>query len=160
MKNFIKQAWYVLAGTGLILTSSAFRVPGPAKISKNKSLSSKSAKTGSLRRADFNFKNIQFDFNKASIKKSYYSELDMVASKLKSTKASLKVSGHADNRGSYLVNWKLSQARAESVKQYIAGKGCDTSKIAATEFGDTKPIASNRTREGRQKNRRVEIEAY
>ena len=111
-------------------------------------------------RTEFNFKNIEFDTNQSSLRSSSYTELNNLAAKLQETKASLKVSGYADSRGTYLYNWKLSEARALAVKNYIISKGCDSTKIAATEFGETKPIATNSTREGRQKNRRVQIEAF
>ena len=116
--------------------------------------------TKKFARADFNFKNVEFDTNSASIRSSSYSELDNLANKLKDAKASLKVSGFADSRGTYLYNWKLSAARAMAVKNYIVNKGCDSAKIAATEFGETKPVASNNTPSGRQKNRRVQFEAF
>ena len=114
----------------------------------------------SYARADFNFKNVEFDTNSASIRSSSYSELNNLAAKLQETKASLKVSGFADSRGTYLYNWKLSASRAMAVKNYIVSKGCDSTKVAATEFGETKPLASNSTSTGRQKNRRVQFEAF
>lgn len=102
-------------------------------------------------------KNVQFDFNRANIKAGSLSKLDRVAKLMTENHAALQLSGHADNIGGYLYNWKLSQARAESVKSYLVSKGADSSRIAATEFGTTKPIASNKTRKGRERNRRVEI---
>ncbi len=101
--------------------------------------------------------NIEFDFDKASISPASYKELDRVVKLLKDNNASIKLAGHADSIGAYVYNWNLSKRRAQMVKKYLMDKGADASKIAATEFGDTKPIASNKTEEGRQKNRRVEM---
>jgi len=70
----------------------------------------------------------------------------------------LTVAGHTDNVGSETSNLKLSQARALSVKKYLVSKGVPTSKIVTTGWGETDPIATNDTPEGRQKNRRVEFE--
>ncbi|MXV52469.1 OmpA family protein [Pedobacter sp. HMF7647] len=104
------------------------------------------------------FKNVEFGFNKSSVADAYYDELDKVAKLLIENNASLKVSGHADNIGAYVYNWNLSKTRAQSVKAYLVSKGADESRIASTEFGDTKPIASNETATGRKLNRRVEIQ--
>lgn len=113
------------------------------------------AKTKSL--ADVKLKNVEFGFDKRSIKPDFAEELDKVAAMMKENNASIKISGHADNIGAYLYNWHLSADRSKTVKEYLVSKGADSSKIAATEFGDTKPIATNKTETGRQKNRRVEM---
>ena len=102
-------------------------------------------------------KNVEFGFDRATINPNSYSRLDQTAKLMIENKAAVKLSGHADNKGAYVYNWKLSQARANAVKDYLVSKGADSSRIAATEFGDTKPIASNKTKAGRKKNRRVEV---
>ena len=66
------------------------------------------------------------------------------------------IEGHTDNIGTAEYNKKLSQRRAEAVKQYMVEKGIDANRITAEGFGFDRPIASNDTEEGRQKNRRVE----
>jgi len=109
------------------------------------------------KKLNISFNNIEFDFNRASIRQESYAELNNVVKALKENKASIRVSGHADSKGTYLYNWNLSKQRAESVKAYLVKNGADESHVAATEFGDTKPIASNKTSEGRQKNRRAEL---
>ena len=159
MEPILKNKHVLLCTVFLAAIGFAFKNPALKKI-ENKRMMLKKSRAIVIKRADFDFKNIEFDFNKSTVRKNCYKELDQIAAKLIETRASLKLSGHADNRGTYLVNWKVSQARAEFVKKYLTNKGCDQTKIAATEFGDTKPIASNETRLGRQKNRRVEIEAY
>ena len=103
-------------------------------------------------------KNITFGFNRAQIATDYYPELAKVANLMQQNNAAVKLAGHADNVGGYVYNWKLSEARAQAVKDYLIGKGIDSSRVAATGFGDTKPIASNKTQSGRLKNRRVEIQ--
>ena len=69
----------------------------------------------------------------------------------------LSVEGHTDNVGQAKANQALSQKRAESVKKYLAGKGIDGKRLGARGWGDTKPVADNRTDEGRALNRRVEL---
>jgi len=160
MEKLTKKTLLTVIVGCLALTAFSFKNRNASKATSANPVALKKAAAPLAKRADFNFKNIEFDFNHATIRESSFAELDAVAKKLIDTKASLKVSGHADNKGTYLANWKLSQARAESVKKYIVSKGYDESKIAATEFGDTKPIASNNTKLGRQKNRRVELDAY
>lgn len=105
-------------------------------------------------------KDLQFDFGKATIRSSSYPSLDRVAEILVKKNFSLKLAGHTDNVGSNDANMKLSKDRAESVKDYLVSKGANPSRIEATGYGETQPIASNKTAEGRQKNRRVEFTLY
>ncbi|QNL52622.1 OmpA family protein [Olivibacter sp. SDN3] len=81
-----------------------------------------------------------------------------MVNELLSDDAIVKLGGHADSIGPYVYNWHLSKSRADEVKSYLVSKGVDETRISSTEFGNTQPIASNETAEGRQKNRRVEIE--
>ena len=69
----------------------------------------------------------------------------------------LSVEGHTDAIGGELANMKLSQARAESVRTYLAGKGVEPDRLEAVGYGTTKPIASNKTEKGRSQNRRTEF---
>ena len=70
----------------------------------------------------------------------------------------VQVDGHTDNVGKPESNLKLSQDRAEAVVKYIAGKkGVDAGRLSARGWGDTKPIADNKTDKGRAKNRRVDF---
>lgn len=71
--------------------------------------------------------------------------------------ASLIVDGHTDATGTEEYNQWLSEKRAESVKKYAVEKGLDGSKITTNGYGQSKPVAPNNTKEGRQKNRRVEV---
>jgi outer membrane protein OmpA-like peptidoglycan-associated protein len=70
----------------------------------------------------------------------------------------LEVEGHTDSTGSDAYNQKLSQSRAESVRNFLVEQGIPTERILSTEgFGRTRPIAPNDTRANREKNRRVDI---
>ncbi len=101
---------------------------------------------------------ITFETNSAEIKERHHDELNIVAEKLaKFPKSTTVIEGHTDNVGSAGANKKLSQKRADSVKKYLVSvKGIDGKRIAAKGFGDTKPIDSNKTEDGRRNNRRVE----
>ena len=67
------------------------------------------------------------------------------------------ISGHTDSQGSAKYNQTLSQKRAEAVAAFLVSHGCDASKLFIEGYGETKPIADNNTKEGRAKNRRVEL---
>lgn len=71
---------------------------------------------------------------------------------------SYKVQGHTDSSGKESFNLTLSTKRAESVKAYLVSKGIDASILSAKGFGSSQPIASNDTKEGKEKNRRVVFE--
>ncbi|RAJ05071.1 OOP family OmpA-OmpF porin [Chitinophaga skermanii] len=104
--------------------------------------------------------NLEFETGKASIKPYSYPPLDRVAELLVKKGLSLKLSGHTDNTGNANKNLILSRQRAEAVKTYLVSKGANPSKIEAVGYGQTQPIASNKTVAGRQKNRRVEFTLY
>ncbi|HON59921.1 MAG TPA: OmpA family protein [Smithella sp.] len=104
---------------------------------------------------------IEFDTAKAVIKKKYHKEIKKVADFLKEhPEAKAVIEGHTDNVDKFHNpenNIKLSQARAESVRQYLMDHfGIDPSRITAVGYGPNRPIASNDTASGRKKNRRVE----
>ena len=73
----------------------------------------------------------------------------------KDKKASL--SGHTDSVGTEAYNQRLSERRVNAVRDYVVKKNVDSSRISGQGFGESKPIADNKTKEGRAKNRRVEI---
>ena len=101
---------------------------------------------------------VKFDFDKATISDGYYNDIDNLAQVMKDyPDLNVVVEGHTDSIGSDAYNKKLSQKRANAVKQYMVGKdGIDANRIKAIGFGEEKPIASNDTDEGRLQNRRVE----
>jgi outer membrane protein OmpA-like peptidoglycan-associated protein len=105
--------------------------------------------------------NMEFDTAKTVVKKSYHKEIEKVADFIKKHPGSTAViEGYTDNVDKFNKpekNIKLSQARAESVRQYLIDNfGIDAFRITAVGYGPAKPIASNETKEGRQKNRRVQ----
>lgn len=101
---------------------------------------------------------VQFDTDKADVTPKYHNDVKGIAdfmSKYPSTSAVIE--GHTDNVGKAVVNVKLSHRRAANIKAYLAEKfGIDRSRIRAIGYSYQKPIASNKTAEGRQKNRRGE----
>jgi OOP family OmpA-OmpF porin len=102
--------------------------------------------------------NVLFDLNQATIKPAFYSELDKVVSILNSQAAlGIELEGHTCNLGSDAHNMKLSEKRANAVMDYLISKGIDKSRLSAKGYGETKPVESNDTDEGRQANRRVQI---
>lgn len=102
-------------------------------------------------------KNLEFDLGKATIKEKSYETLNRVAALLVQKNFSLTLAGHTDNRGSMALNMRLSKDRAEAVKAYLVAQGANASRIEATGYGPTQPIATNKTAAGRQQNRRVEF---
>jgi OmpA-OmpF porin, OOP family len=101
---------------------------------------------------------VKFKTNKADISPAYDGELAEFADVLKKyPDLNVTIEGFTDSVGSAQYNKKLSQRRAESVKKYLVDKlGIDASRLKAVGYGLEKPIASNKTEEGRKKNRRVE----
>jgi len=102
-------------------------------------------------------KNLEFDFNKTTIREHSFASLDRLAELLINKHFNLKLAGYTDNVGGVAFNLNLSKGRAEAVKNYLVGKGADASKITAEGYGKAHPIATNKTAAGRQKNRRVEF---
>ncbi len=101
---------------------------------------------------------IQFETGSAVIKPESYSQLDeIMKSSVVAEGLKVGVYGHTDNSGNANANQKLSEERANSVKSYLISKGLLTSRIEAKGLGQTKPIADNKTTEGKAKNRRVQI---
>ncbi len=161
--NFNKKGIFWILGVSLIGLSFTYaslpkkntKAYKTAAINENKLIAKASNAKVDLKAISLN--NIEFDFDKSTIRTESYKELDRIAKLLKENDGSIKLAGHADNIGEYVYNWNLSKRRAQAVKDYLMDKGANASKIAATEYGDTKPIATNATADGRQKNRRVEM---
>ena len=101
---------------------------------------------------------IYFDSSKATIKKRSLPILDSAVSVLKEYESlRIEISGHTDAKGNDEYNRELSRRRAEAVKQYIVDQGVDASRIVTRGAGETQPIADNKTKRGRAKNRRIEF---
>ena len=101
---------------------------------------------------------VLFDFDKSNIKSEAGAILDrLVAFMNENKEKKANLSGHTDSVGSDAYNQALSERRVASVKDYIVKKGVDGGRVSGQGFGESKPIADNKTAEGRSKNRRVEI---
>ncbi|MEZ4368853.1 MAG: OmpA family protein, partial [Kofleriaceae bacterium] len=73
-------------------------------------------------------------------------------------KIAVRIEGHTDSQGKDADNLRLSQRRADAVRDYLIGKGIDGDRMVAKGYGETIPIADNRTKGGREINRRVEFQ--
>ncbi len=104
-------------------------------------------------------KNIFFDVAKSVIKPESNAELDRIYELLNEIPSlKIELAGHTDNTGNENSNVKLSQDRAEAVKNYLIQKGISSNRLQSKGYGSSKPIAKNDTEEGRQMNRRTEFE--
>ncbi len=103
-------------------------------------------------------KNVNFETNSGSLTSGSFSSLDEVAETLKRYPTmKVKVAGYTDSSGSVRYNQMLSQKRAEAVVVYLVSKGATAANLTANGYGPASPIADNDSREGRAKNRRVEL---
>lgn len=101
---------------------------------------------------------IYFATGSAKIRPKSFSILDNVATTLvKYVDIKIRIEGHTDNRGNDEKNQKLSEARAQSVRSYLVGKGIAANRLTAIGFGEAKPVATNKSRKGRTQNRRIEF---
>lgn len=102
---------------------------------------------------------VLFDFDKAVVKPEGKSKLDDISNKVRGINLEVVIAiGHADWIGTDQYNQRLSVRRAESVKAYLVSKGIEGNRVYTEGKGEKQPVADNKTREGRAKNRRVEIE--
>ena len=102
--------------------------------------------------------NITFDTGRVDIKPNFTDVLDSVVLVLKEyDKTIIEVAGHTDNVGSASANMTLSEGRANSVANYLRGKGVKPERLTTVGYGETRPVADNGTAEGREQNRRVEL---
>jgi OOP family OmpA-OmpF porin len=106
-------------------------------------------------------KYINFDFNKATLKPSSYPRLEqMVQIMNEYPDYSLSIAGHTDNVGNDDYNLRLSYERAAAARKYMLGKGIPAERIESRGYGETKPIADNKTKAGQALNRRVDFDPY
>ena len=100
-----------------------------------------------------------FDFDKSVLKPEGKAKLDDLVSKVKGINLEVIIAvGHTDSVGSDAYNQKLSVRRSEAVKAYLVSKGIEKNRVYTEGKGEKQPVADNKTKEGRAKNRRVEIE--
>jgi outer membrane protein OmpA-like peptidoglycan-associated protein len=106
-------------------------------------------------------KYINFDFNKATLKASSYPKLEQMVQILNEyPDYSLSIAGHTDNVGNDDYNLRLSYERAASARKYMVSKGIPAERIESRGYGETKPIADNKTKAGQALNRRVDFDPY
>ena len=107
------------------------------------------------------FSSLEFETGKSIIKQASYASLDRLAELLaKKPDWKIQLSGHTDNVGKPVSNMTLSKNRTIAVKNYLVKKGVPSARVRPEWYGQTRPIEPNTTLEGRQKNRRVEIEIF
>jgi len=101
---------------------------------------------------------VEFDFDAASIRSGETKVLRKAADRLlECPEVRLEIAGHTDSRGSAAYNEGLSERRAESVRRYLVERGVSASQLSARGLGESSPIDTNDTPDGRQRNRRVEL---
>jgi len=99
---------------------------------------------------------VNFEYNSAALTVASNAPLDTVADGLKKhPRVKVEIQGHTDSTGSLAYNMKLSQKRADSVRDYLVHSGANPDQLVTKGYGPTKPVATNKTAEGRAQNRRV-----
>jgi len=101
---------------------------------------------------------VNFDFDKATLRQEDIGSLDNDVATLKTWgDVDIEVAGHTDSMGSDAYNMKLSQQRADAVRNFLISRGVSADRLTAKGYGESQPVADNATEEGRFKNRRVEL---
>jgi outer membrane protein OmpA-like peptidoglycan-associated protein len=104
---------------------------------------------------------ILFDFDSAALRATARTNLNELATSMDDFEgAELLIVGHTDSRGPEDYNQRLSERRAGSAAEYLVAQGISADRIATEGMGESEPVASNETEEGRQQNRRVEVAIY
>ena len=152
---------YTIVYLSLGLTETAATLPISDKPNQNVRLTLRYTrilpKKGSGGASGIVLGGITFDTGKAKIRPESYDELDSVVEYLAHKPgARVEISGHTDSVGNKAANKALSQKRAEACVDYLVAKGIDRSRLTSVGYGDERPVASNDTPEGREKNRRIE----
>lgn len=114
--------------------------------------------TGLKSGAKIPLRNITFDYNSWELNEDAKREIDRIYKLLKENPSVIiEIAGHTDDRGSAAYNLTLSQKRANAVKEYLLQKGMPPNRFVTKGYGESQPIADNKTEEGRAKNRRFEL---
>ncbi len=151
-----KLGWYVLAGSAegfLSATDSAwFNSEDLSPLTKDLYLTP--IEVGLTVR----LKNIYFDFNKTTLKSESFAELNKVVNFLdQNPTVEIEIAGHTDSKGTDEYNVNLSQGRSQAVVDYLVSQGIGAARLTAKGYGESKPIDTNDTEDGRANNRRVEF---
>jgi OOP family OmpA-OmpF porin len=113
---------------------------------------------GAVLNTPYVLKNLQFEFNSASLSGTSFSELDHLADFLvKYPNVKVEVSGHTDDVGDASYNLDLSKKRSQSVAAYLISKGIESSRITSFGYGETEPLIQSISQDARDLNRRVEV---
>ncbi|MEQ8302566.1 MAG: OmpA family protein [Cyclobacteriaceae bacterium] len=148
--------WYSLAASaeGYINTADSVYIENDEINPVVKDLYLKKIEVGMTVR----LKNIYFDFDKTTLKSESYVELNKVVDFLtRNPSVEIQISGHTDSKGSDDYNLNLSQGRSQSVVDYLITQGIESYRLSAQGYGESAPIDTNETDEGRANNRRVEF---
>ncbi len=147
-------AMYVKA-EGFLLHSEHIHVPaGQRGLDVDVDISMKPLSNGS----QVELRNVFFPTGSAALQPTSLAELDQIMQLLEQNRdLRLEVSGHTDDAGSSEVNQRLSEARANAVRDHLLGKGIDADRLTAVGLGDTRPVVPNDSDENRARNRRTEI---
>lgn len=128
------------------------KAPEPAPVEK------KEEPAPAPEKPNYNFSNIQFEFNSGVLKTASFATLDQAATEMKKDlTVKFVLNGHSSAEGTEEHNMSLSVDRANSVKSYLVNAGIPDANFTIKGFGATQPMTSNDTEEGRVLNRRVEI---
>lgn len=102
---------------------------------------------------------VNFNYDKATLRPEAHATLDEAVASLKEWgDGKVEVAGHTDNRGTAAYNMRLSLRRAEAVRDYLVSKGIAADRLVVKAYGESQPVADNKTEDGRFKNRRVELQ--
>jgi OOP family OmpA-OmpF porin len=146
---------FIAEGENIDLTDSTANGKGKTfREITNKSLKLIPIEEGQIVRLN----NIFFATGKSTLNAESYPELNRIAISMTENKTlAIELGGHTDNTGSAEFNLKLSQDRADTVREYLIGKGIEPDRVGSKGYGETVPVAKNDTPEGQQQNRRVEF---
>jgi outer membrane protein OmpA-like peptidoglycan-associated protein/uncharacterized protein YidB (DUF937 family) len=155
--------WFLQRGTTTDVGRVAFNIQDQVLSAAQRATSALSALkpgfTGPQLVGALNLGVINFATGSAQIPADSYDYLNRAAAAIKLAPAGLaiEVGGHTDNAGNSAANMQLSQQRADAVRSYLIQQGVSGSVLTARGYGDTRPVASNTTDEGRFRNRRIEF---
>ena len=155
-REIAKKGWYVITASaeGYLNSTDSIEVADNDLSPFSRDLYLAPVEVGTTVR----LKNIYFDFDKTTLKKESFPELNKVVEFLKvNPNIEIEIAGHTDNKGSDEYNINLSQGRSQSVVDYIVSQGIDSWRLGARGYGEGKPIDTNDTDAGRAVNRRVEF---
>jgi len=161
MTRFALRPLFLAASVATLAACSSAPKPAPV-VSDPLPVRTQAAKpvelTSSSRGPVLTVDDVLFDFEKASLRPEASSILAQAAAYLADNPdRNALIEGHTDTTGDARYNVMLSQARADAVSRALLANGVDARRIKAAGFGETRPVSSNGSLEGRQRNRRVEI---